>query len=55
MTYAVVEKPSSSRWPATRRFAWYALFAALLGWAALVDPAPGVYLERLPVVGDVSA
>jgi hypothetical protein len=48
-------RPSSRRWPPARRAAWLALFWAIFGWAALVDPAPGVSAEPLPVVGWVGA
>lgn len=43
----------NSRWPAARRVAWLALFWAILGWAAMVDPSPGVWNEPLPIVGYV--
>ncbi len=42
-----------SRWPAVRRAAWLALFWAILGWAAMIDPRSGVWKEPLPIVGDV--
>lgn len=44
-------QPSPRRWPPARRAAWLALFWAIFGWAALVDPAPGVSREPLPLVG----
>lgn len=28
------------RWPALRRFAWTALFVAMLGWSSMLQPSP---------------
>jgi hypothetical protein len=44
-----------SDWPPVRRVAWYALFIALLGWSAMVDPSSGEIVEPLPVVGWIGA
>lgn len=43
----------AAAWPAQRRFAWYALFAAMMVWAAVLDPAPGYYTDPLPFTGEL--
>jgi hypothetical protein len=30
----------ANQWPARRRFAWTALFIAILSWSSLLQPAP---------------
>ena len=46
---------SDTLWPPARRAAWLVLFWAILGWAAMVDPDPGVTREPIPLLGTLDA